>query len=135
LTKLEIETLLPLLPVIGPLLYFSRSEDENNQGNRALRKYLEIVGSAIERAYAQGTHALVVGLHESFSDVSAADPELDHFGTFCAANLFDGFHTAATAITNTAYQLARNPLAQARVHEDDTLIPVAVKEACASPIH
>jgi len=129
LTEADIGSLLKLLPAISPLLYFSRTTDETDIGDGALGQYLERVCAAIDVALAHGRHPLIAALHEEFPAVAAIDPELDRFGVFCAANLFDGFHTVSIAIANTVYQLARHPFEQRRIHQDPALIPAAVTEA------
>lgn len=87
------------------------------------------------RSLAGGACPFVGGIAKDLGAVEIAD-DLDYggyvpksAGAFLAGNLFDGFHTAALAATNTLYALASRPAVWEQLRGAPDLVAAAVAEA------
>jgi cytochrome P450 len=94
--------------------------------DRAAERYVEVVTRCVERCLAAGDNEFV---EEMAADLAAIDApgKPESLGSYVAANLFDGFHTAGVAISNALYVL----LAAGRYDDmlrDPSLVPKAFGE-------
>lgn len=127
LTPREIESIREAVHDIAPFLSFDVTSQELISVDRAMIKYLDVLGGAVERAKATGTNGLVNSMESRFLALDRSS-RADGFGRFVAANIFDGFHTVGTAVTNVLYQLLSLDGALKAVRDAPPLVAGAVNE-------
>ena len=98
-----------------PMLYLRRDAESAAQLETATLAYRALVEDAAAGALVRGGCPFVEGIAADLAEIHLED-DLDHVGyvpksagAFLAGNLFDGFHTAALALTNTLAVLVRHP--------------------------
>ncbi|HYZ48976.1 MAG TPA: cytochrome P450, partial [Sphingomonas sp.] len=127
MTPQEEELVVEAVREMTPFFFIERTDEETILINGATGRYLEIVAGAIERSLAAGGNALLESMAAEFDAIDLpGKPE--SLGMSMAANLIDGFHTAALAAANTTYHLLRNPDALAAVRADPSLVASAHAE-------
>jgi cytochrome P450 len=72
--------------------------------DRAADRYVEIVTRCVERGLAAGGNQFIEEMAADLAGIDAAGKP-ESFGSYVAANLFDGFHTIGVAISNALYVL------------------------------
>lgn len=135
MTDEEAATVVDRMREMTPFFFIERSDAETITVNAAAGAYLDIVAGAAERSLAAGGNALLEQMAEDFAVIDhPGKPE--SVGLSLAANLVDGFHTAALAAANAVYQLLLNPNALAAVRADRSLIGGATAEGIrlSSPV-
>lgn len=111
-----------------PAFFFTPTLQETATFDVAMDGYLDQVSKAVVRALDRsGGNELLRSMAAGFDALDSAD-ELEGVGVMIAANVIDGFHTAATGATNTLYELLRCPQELAAVRSEPNLIPKAVAE-------
>ncbi|KQZ28320.1 cytochrome P450 [Caulobacter sp. Root1472] len=116
-----------LISALSPMFYLVRTPDETLSADAAAAEYLDMVSAAVERGLSQGDNPLLQDMAADFSAIlQPGRPE--SLGMMLAANLIDGFHTAAVAAVNAVYGLVRNPEVLAKVRADQSLVPAAFFE-------
>lgn len=109
-----------------PMLFLKMDRDGFLEADAAAKVYRALVEGASQRSLQAGGCPFVETMAQDLAAVDIAD-DLDHggyrpktVGAFLAGNLFDGFHTAALAITNTLRTLLDHPeiMAQLRAAPD-----------------
>jgi cytochrome P450 len=118
-----------------PMLFLRPSAKSIEEADRAAQAYRAAVEGPVMRSLAGGACPFVEGIAKDLAAVEIAD-DLDYggyvpksAGAFLAGNLFDGFHTAALAATNTLYALASRPAVWERLRAAPDLVAAAVSEA------
>ena len=127
MTEDEVEAVGSLINAMTPLLLFSRTAEETVTANAATNSYLELVSHAIHRSVRGGASEQLQSMAAKFqaiADTGLSDP----IGIVIAANVLQGFHTAAVAGANCAYQLLRSRVAVETVRLDKNLAQRAVVE-------
>lgn len=110
-----------------PFFFIERTDPETIAVNAATGAYLDMVAAAVERTLAAGGNAMLEQMAADFAAIDhPARPE--SIALSLAANLIDGFHTAALAAANAVHQLFRHPAALAAVQADRSLVDAALAE-------
>lgn len=127
MTAQEQDAVVEVVRDMTPFFFIVRTDEETISVNEATGRYLDIVAGAVERTLGVGGNALLKPMATEFEAIDiAGKPE--SFALSIAANLIDGFHTAALAAGNAVYHLLKNPAALEAVRADETLIPAALAE-------
>jgi len=127
LTDAERLEVLDQIRGMTPFFFIQRTNEETIQANAAIGKYLALVAGAVERTLAAGGNDLLTTMAEDFGAITIkGKPE--SVAMSLAANLIDGFHTAALAAANAVYQLLCNPQAEAEVRGNAQLVGAALDE-------
>jgi cytochrome P450 len=135
MTAQEEEQIVELVREMTPFFFIERTDEETILINGATGCYLETVAGAVERSLQVGGNTLLESMAAEFDAIDLpGKPE--SIGMSIAANLIDGFHTAALAAANATYHLLRNPEALAAVRADPTLAAAAHAEGLrmSSPV-
>lgn len=118
-----------------PMLFLRPSAASIEAADRAAQAYRAAVEGPAMRSLAGGACPFVEGIAKDLAAIEIAD-DLDYAGyvpksagAFLAGNLFDGFHTAALAATNTLYALASRPAVWEQLRAAPDLVAAAVSEA------
>lgn len=118
-----------------PMLFLQPSASEIAEADLAAGAYRAAVEGPAMRSLAQGGCPFVARMAEDLAAIDMAD-DLDYagfvpraVGAFLAGNLFDGFHTAALAATNTLYALLSRPEVWDELRASPDLVGAAVSEA------
>lgn len=112
----------------APAFFFTPTPQETAAFDAAMDRYLDEASKAIVRALERGGgHEVLRSMAAGFDALDEAN-ELEGLGVMIAANIIDGFHTAATGATNTVYQLLRCPQELSAVRAEPKLVPKAVAE-------
>lgn len=135
LTDEEAQTAAAEARKMTPMLFLKPSIKDIEEADRAAQAYRAAVEGPVMRSLAGGACPFVEGIAKDLATVKLAD-DLDYAGyvpreagAFLAGNLFDGFHTATLAATNTLYALASRPEVWRQLRASPDLIPAAVSEA------
>ncbi|WP_158534025.1 cytochrome P450 [Hyphomonas pacifica] len=98
-----------------PMLFLQHDPESFYEADNAAENYRTIVETASMRSLQSGGCPFVEHVAMELKDIDIAD-DLDYTGhvpksagAFLAGNLFDGFHTAALAVTNTVRTLLEHP--------------------------
>lgn len=110
-----------------PFFFLVRTDEETVQANAAIGTYLSLMTAAIQRTLADGDSPLLAAMAAEF-DAITIKGKPESLAMSLAANLIDGFHTAALAAANAVYQLLRHPEAEAAVRADPQLVGAALDE-------
>lgn len=117
-----------------PMLFLRPDGDGIVEADAAATAYRGLVEGASQRALVAGGCPFVSDMARDLAMVDIAD-DLDHggyvpktVGAFLAGNLFDGFHTAAVAITNTIRTLIDNAEVANRLRAEPEKAAAAVSE-------
>lgn len=117
-----------------PMLFLNMDRDRFREADAAAKVYRGLVEGASQRSLQAGGCPFVEAMAQDLAGIDIAD-DLDHggylpktVGAFLAGNLFDGFHTAALAITNTIRTLLEHPEVMARVRAAPEMAAPAVSE-------
>lgn len=118
-----------------PMLFLKPSSSSIAEADRAASAYRAAVEGPVMRNLAQGACPFVEIVAKDLAAIEIAD-DLDYagfvpksVGAFLAGNLFDGFHTAALAATNTVYALLSRPAVWDELRASPDLAAAAVSEA------
>jgi len=116
-----------------PMLFLRQTPESIAEADAAAKVYRATVEQASDRSLAAGS-PVMTKITEDLAGVDIPD-DLDHVGyvprtagAFLAGNLFDGFHTAALAATNTMYALLRRPTILAELRSSPEKVAAAVAE-------
>jgi cytochrome P450 len=116
-----------LISALSPMFYLVRTPEETLSADAAAAEYLAMVSAVVERGLSQGDQPILQDMAADFSAIlEPGRPE--SLGMMLAANLIDGFHTAAVAAVNAVCGLVRNPEVLAQVRADQSLVPAAFFE-------
>lgn len=127
MTGQEQEAVVDRVRAMTPFFFIERTSAETVEVNEATGEYLELVAGAVERSLAAGGNTLLEPMAAEFDAISVpGKPE--SIAMSIAANLIDGFHTAALAAANALYHLLLNADALAAVRADQNLVNAAVNE-------
>ena len=135
MTAKEIATTAAAIGGMTPFFHEERAPAEIAEADRAAAAYGALVEAAALRSLSRGDHPV---LEAMAADLARIDHEDDpggagvvprNLGAYLAGNLFDAFHTAALAATNTLWVLLRHPGALAAVRAAPDRLPAAVFEA------
>jgi len=117
-----------------PMLFLQMEWDGVCSADAAAKAYRDLVERAGQRALQAGGCPFVTDMARDLAEIDMAD-DLDYggyvpktVGAFLAGNLFDGFHTAALAITNTIRTLIDNPEVSAQLRAEPEKAASAVSE-------
>lgn len=117
-----------------PMLFLRPSADSLAEADAAALAYRAVVEQAAARHTSDAGCPVVAKVAEDLAAIDIPD-DLDHggyvprtAGAFLAGNLFDGFHTAALAATNTLYALLRRPEVLAELRAAPEKVAAAVSE-------
>lgn len=135
LTPSEERQAVEQIRAMTPFFFLVRTDEETVQANTAIGTYLSLMAAAIQRTLAEGKNALLATMAAEF-DAIAIKGKPESLAMSLAANLIDGFHTAALAAANAVYQLLRHPEAEATVRADPQLVGAALDEGIrmSSPV-
>lgn len=116
-----------LIGALTPMFFLVRTDEETLSADAAAAEYLDLVSAAVDRAVETGGNDLIDEMEADFQAIEHPDrPE--SLGVMLAANLIEGFHTAALAAANAVFCLLRQPDALSRVRGDPSLVAAAVFE-------
>ncbi|WP_332773143.1 cytochrome P450 [Phenylobacterium sp.] len=114
-----------------PMLFLRQTPESVAEADAAAKVYRATVEQASDR---NGARPVMAKIAEELAAVDIPD-DLDHVGyvprtagAFLAGNLFDGFHTAALAATNTIYALLGRPEVLAELRSSPDKVAAAVSE-------
>ena len=117
-----------------PMLFLQMDWDGLCEADAAARAYRGLVESAGQRSLDAGGCPFVSNIARDLAAIDIAD-DLNYggyvpktAGAFLAGNLFDGFHTAALAVTNTIRTLIEYPEALVRLRAEPHKVAAAVSE-------
>jgi len=117
-----------------PMLFLQTDWDSLCEADAAAKTYRGLVEGAGQRSLDAGGCPFVSNIARDLAEIDIAD-DLDYggyvpktVGAFLAGNLFDGFHTAALAITNTIRALIDHPEALVRLRGEPEKVAAAVSE-------
>lgn len=117
-----------------PMLYLAMDWEGLCEADAAAKAYRAFVEGAAERSLGGDACPFVSAIAENLAAVDAVD-DLDYgghvpnsVGAFLAGNLFDGFHTAALAITNAIRTLLDHPDVMDQLRAEPTKASAAVAE-------
>lgn len=130
----EEDRIVELMSAIAPMFFFGKSAEELLAADGVAAEYTELVIKAVHRTVAKGDNTLVNTMAAELAQLDFADdPERagvvpDSIGLMMAANLIDGFHTAAVAASSSVYMLLLHPREMATVRAQPPLARAAVSE-------
>ena len=127
MTAEEMAEVAELMRDMSRIFQLERLGDDSAAVNRATQRYVELVTRSVDRSLVDGGNRLI---EEMASDLAAMEVEgkPTSLGSYVAANLFDGFHTAGVAVCNALFVL----LATSRYEDlqrDPSLTSKASEEA------
>jgi cytochrome P450 len=134
MTSAEETEVVELVRALTPMFFFRKVADELATADQAAGRYLALVSGAVLRTLAGGDNDLVSTMARELAALDLADEPAragvmpENIGLMLAANLIDGFHTAALGATNAVYALLGHPEALAAVKADHRLVPAAMFE-------
>jgi cytochrome P450 len=134
MTAVEAAEVVELVRALTPMFFFKKEADELATADQAAARYLDLVSGAVLRTLAGGENALVSTMARDLAALDLEDdPALsgmmpENIGLMLAANLIDGFHTAALGAANAIYALLGHPEALVAVRDDPGLLPAAIFE-------
>jgi cytochrome P450 len=117
-----------LISTMSPMFYLVRTPEETVSADAAAAEYLAMVSAAVDRSLAQGGHPILQDMAADFAAI-LEEGRPESLGMMLAANLIDGFHTAAVASVNAVQSLLRNPDVLTQVRADQKLVPAVFFEA------
>lgn len=127
MTRDERERVVAAVRALTPLFFISRTTDEIALLDGAIGEYMDVLAAAVDRSLQAGGSALLQSMKTQF-DALHIEARPQNFGDWVAANVIDGFHTAALACVNVLYCLLRAPDALAAARTDAGLLPGALAE-------
>ena len=127
MTSGETDRIVRAVRALNPLFLLQRTRDEFVQTNAAIGAYVDIVSTAVHRSLRDGSNAMLAAMAPEFDAIDVpGKPE--SIGLSIAANLIDGFHTAALAAANAVYHLLKNPPSLDAVRANPPLVANALAE-------
>ncbi|PTR07712.1 MULTISPECIES: cytochrome P450 [unclassified Novosphingobium] len=135
LTPSEQRQVVEQVRAMTSFFFLVRTAAETVEANAAIGAYLSLMATAIERTLAEGNNPLLATMAAEF-DAVTIEGKPESVALSLAANLIDGFHTAALAAANATYQLLRHPAAAAEVRADPQRVGAAIDEGLrmSSPV-
>ncbi len=127
MTRDERERVVAAVRAMAPLFFISRTTDEIAALDEATGEYMDALAAAVDRSSQSGGSPLLQSMKTQF-DALHVEARPQRFGDWVAANVIDGFHTAAIACVNVLYCLLRTPAALAAARTDAALLPGALAE-------
>lgn len=113
-----------LMAEMRPIFLMIRSPEEARAVDEAAGQYMDVVGGAIDRNVRCENNELLLEMDAELRQVDI-DDKPPSIGQMLAANLVDGYHTAALAVANATYCLLTNDEANRRVRDD----PGSIRDA------
>jgi cytochrome P450 len=135
MTAEEISLTGSAIGAMTPFLSAERHGEGLAEADRAAAAYRALVERATLRSLARGGHPILEAMAADLARVAFPDDPAcagvvpRTLGAYLAGNLFDAFHTAALAATNTLEVLLRHPEAFDAVRRAPDLAATAVAEA------
>jgi cytochrome P450 len=134
MTSAEEVEVVELVRALTPMFFFKKEYGELVAADQAAERYLALVSNAVLRTLAGGENQLVSTMARELAALDIKDDPAsggfmpENIGMMLAANLIDGFHTAALGAANAVYALLGHPEALAAVKADPRLVPAAMFE-------
>jgi cytochrome P450 len=135
MTAEEISLTASAISAMTPFLRSERHDEDLADADRAAAAYRALVERATLRSLARGGHPILEAMAADLARLAFPDDPVfagvvpRTLGAYLAGNLFDAFHTAALAATNTLEILLRHPEAFDAVRRAPDLAAAAVAEA------
>ncbi len=134
MTSAEEAEVVELVRALTPMFFFKKEYDELVAADHAADRYLALVSHAVSRTLAGGENELVATMARELAALDIEDDPAvggimpENIGMMLAANLIEGFHTAALGAANAVYALLRHAEALAAVKADRRLVSAAMFE-------
>ena len=132
----ECDEVQAITEVLATVFLLAPTPAEAHALDRAVRRYMEMITEAVERAMRQRDTSKIDPLGLDMLDDMAADlAAIDvpgapqSVGLLAAGNFFDGFHTMGVGLANAICLLLSTPKAYDRVRADHALAASAYDEA------
>ena len=126
LTSEETISVQSLMRKLSPQFLLKRSADSSQSIDQASKDYMELVSGAVLRTLSSRVSETVNEMASDFEKIEIKEKP-ENLGIMLAANLTEGFHTAALAVSNSFYSLLKYDTFRT-IQADRTLIKGAFFE-------